>query len=178
MIGSVDPFAGRGKARLRGTVLLGSAAPLLVHFDHKTRHRLGVLADLFDVLVGQRFGVLSKQLPTARDRNRVGFVIVFFDKLHGGPLNASRGDACWWVARSGASMCHRRADVQVSADAGLEPASSRRSCAPSGDDREWFDRPLRSVSPALMLPLVNAFSAQRVILRMTRGERYRDSQLN
>jgi hypothetical protein len=37
-------------------------------------------------------------------------------------------------------MCHRRADVRVSANAGLKPASSRQSYAPSGDDREWFDR--------------------------------------
>jgi hypothetical protein len=66
----------------------------------------------------------------------------------------------------------------VSADAGLEPASSRRSYAPRGDDREWFDRLVRSISPALVLLLVNASSAQRVILRMTPGERHRGSQLN
>ena|SRR5438309_3756775 len=40
------------------------------------------------------------------------------------------------------------APVRVSADAGLKPASSRRSYALRGDDREWFDRPLRSVDPA------------------------------
>jgi hypothetical protein len=67
-------------------------------------------------------------------------------------------------------MCHRRADVRASADAGLKPASSRRSYAPRGDDRGWFDRLMRSISPALMLPLVNASSAQRVILRMMRRE--------
>jgi hypothetical protein len=51
-----------------------------------------------------------------------------------------------WRAR--ARRCvGRRADVRVSADAGLRPASSRRSSAPSGDDREWFDRLLRSVRP-------------------------------
>jgi hypothetical protein len=71
----------------------------------------------------------------------------------------------------------RRADVRVSADAGLTPASSRRSYAPSGDDREWFDRPLRSVKPGQCMPVVNAPSARRVILRMMRRERYRGSQV-
>jgi hypothetical protein len=52
-------------------------------------------------------------------------------------------------------MCHRRADVRVSADAGLKPASSRRSYAPRGDDRELLDRPLRSVDHGNAMPLVN-----------------------
>jgi hypothetical protein len=73
---------------------------------------------------------------------------------------------------------YRRADVRVSADAGLEPASSRRSYAPRGDDREWFDRPLRLVDQGNAVPLVNASSARRVILRMMRRERYRGLQLN
>ena len=75
-------------------------------------------------------------------------------------------------------MCHRRADVRASADAGLKPASSRRSYASSGDDREWFDRLLRSVKPGQCNALVNAFSAQRMILKMMRRERHRGSQLN
>jgi len=70
------------------------------------------------------------------------------------------------------------APVRVSADAGLKPASSRRSYAPRSDDRRWFDRLLRSISPALLLPLVNASSVRRKILWMMRRERYRDSQLN
>jgi len=65
----------------------------------------------------------------------------------------------------------------VSADAGLEPASSRRSHALSGNDREWFDRLLRSVKLGQCNALVNAFSAQHMILRMTRRERHRGSQL-
>jgi hypothetical protein len=76
----------------------------------------------------------------------------------------------------------RRVDVSstrrcpVSADAGLEPASSRRSYAPRGDDREWFDRPLRSVRPAHG----NAAGERiprRLILRMMRRGRSRVSQL-
>lgn len=64
------------------------------------------------------------------------------------PLNASRKRFVLDGWRALARRCvGRRADVRVSADAGLKPASSRRSSAPSGDDREWFDRLLRSVRP-------------------------------
>jgi hypothetical protein len=49
MIGSVDPFAGSGKLRLRGTVLLGNAALLLVHLNDDARHRLCVTADVIEV---------------------------------------------------------------------------------------------------------------------------------
>jgi hypothetical protein len=69
MIGSVNPIAESGKRRLRGTVLLGSAALLLVHLDHDARHCLGVLSDVLDLLIGRRFRVLAEQFPTSRDRN-------------------------------------------------------------------------------------------------------------
>jgi hypothetical protein len=75
-------------------------------------------------------------------------------------------------------MCHRRADVRVSADAGLKPASSRRSYAPRGDDREWFDRLLRSVKPGQCSAAGNAASSRHTILRMMRRERHLGSQLN
>ena len=67
MIGSVDPFDDSGKLRLRGTVLLENAALFLVHLEQDARHRLGVSADILDLLIGHRFRLLAEQFPTARD---------------------------------------------------------------------------------------------------------------
>src|SRR5687768_16484943 len=66
MIGSVDPFAGTGKMRFRGTTLLGNLATLLVHLDDDARHRLRVSSDQRDLLIGHRFRFLAEQLPTAQ----------------------------------------------------------------------------------------------------------------
>jgi hypothetical protein len=67
MIGSVDPFAGAGKLRLRGTCLLRIAMLLLIDLDRNARHRLCVPADVLDVLIGHRFRVLPEHFPAARD---------------------------------------------------------------------------------------------------------------
>ena len=58
----------------------------------------------------------------------------------------------------------------------LKPAPSRWSCAPSGDDREWFDRLLRSVRPGQRNAAGERIPFAALILRMMRGERSRGSQ--
>ena len=66
------------------------------------------------------------------------------------PLNASRERFVLNGWRALARRCvGRRADVRVSADAGLEAGIVPTGAVlRSGDDREWFDRLLRSVRPA------------------------------
>jgi hypothetical protein len=54
---------------------------LLIHLDHDARHLLCVSADIFDVLIGQRFCVLAEQFPTARDRNWLRSRIRTFDSM-------------------------------------------------------------------------------------------------
>src|SRR5262245_36955111 len=144
MIGSVDPFAGSGKLRLRGTLLLGNSALLPIHLDHDASHRLCVPADVLDVLIGHRFRVLTEQFTTTRDRNRIRFLFRTMEYIHSAPLEReSRRFVFVGGAPARRFVSTRR--CRVSADAGLEPASSRRSYAPRGDDREWFDRLVRSV---------------------------------
>ena len=114
MIGSVDPFAGSGKLRLRGTVATRNVALLLVHLDDDASHRLGVPADVLDVLIGHRFRVLAEQFPTARDRNRLRPRIRMFDVLHGHPceLDADVRDAVE-CARSAPTWCRRAETMSV-----------------------------------------------------------------
>src|SRR5262245_23453987 len=115
MIGSVDPFAGSGKLRLRGTVLLGNAALLRVHLDHDVSHRLCVSADVLDVPISHRFRVLAKQFPTAGDRNRLRPWFHMFDVLHGHPceLAACVRDAVVECAPSAPTWCRRAETMSV-----------------------------------------------------------------
>ena len=86
MLGSVDPFAGWGKLRLRGTLLLGNSALLPIHLDHDASHRLRVPADVLDVLIGHRFRVLTEQFTTTRDRNRIRFLFRTMEYIPSAPL--------------------------------------------------------------------------------------------
>jgi hypothetical protein len=117
--------------------------------DQNVRQRLGVTRDGDNFFVRHHLCVIAEQFPTACDRDRFRLLVRMIESIHCAPQTRVATIRVEWVARSGASICDRRADVRVSADAGLEPASSRRSYAPGGDDREWFDRPLRSVDQAM-----------------------------
>ena len=86
MVARLDPFAGTGKARFRGMVLLRGLVTFHVHLDNDVRHCLGVAANQRDFFVGQCLGFFAKQLTAARERNRLGARIRTINELHGAPL--------------------------------------------------------------------------------------------
>src|SRR6266849_3467381 len=49
------------------------------------RHRVGMLSNQTDFLIRQTFCLVAQQLPTARDRDRLGWDLVRLLVFHGSP---------------------------------------------------------------------------------------------
>ena len=123
--------------------------------------------------------VIAEQFPTARDRDRFRLLVRTIEYVHGAPLEReSRRFVLDGWARSGAPMCDRRADVRVSADAGLKPASSDGAMLRAATIVNGSTVCCVQSYQGNAMPLVNAASSRRMILRMMRRERHRGSQLN
>jgi hypothetical protein len=99
-----------------------------IHLDDHARHRLGVTANQCDFVVRQRFGVFTKQLPAARERNRFEPRIRTIDELHGALREReSRDFVLFWVARSSAPASQANALEVNRTDVGGVPTSIRQS---------------------------------------------------
>jgi hypothetical protein len=147
--------------------------------DHNLRQRFGVTRDDENFLVRQRVCLIAQQFTTPLNADWSRLLFRTIRQVHGAPLERESQRFVLDGWRALARRCvGRRADVRVSADAGLKPASSRRSCAPSGDDREWVDRLLRSVRPGRGNASGERIRlSRRMILKLMRDERSRVSQL-
>jgi hypothetical protein len=93
--------------------------------DHNVRQRFGVTRDDENFVIRQHVRVFAKQFPAPRNGDRFPLLFRTIGYVHGAPLERESRrfvlDGSRALARR---YVNRRADVRVSADAGLEPASS------------------------------------------------------